>query len=468
MIEQSKVLKSGVWYTASNFLLKGIGFITTPIFTRLLTTTQYGEYSNFSTWYNIITIIITLSLYASLIRARHDFKDDLDGYVKTILILGTVATLVFDVLIFGFLSIVLPLVEIKAEHLILMLASLLVSPAVTIYTTLQQYSYKYKTYAIISVSIAVLEICTSLALVVFLQDKVLGRVVGTLLPLTVISIIIYIRLLTKSGAPKIKYVKYAVGFCLPYIVHLLSNTLLAQSDRVMIYQICGAEANAMYSLAYSLSQIVSLLWSSMNNAVSPMIGDCLHEKNFELSRKITAPYVFVFIVPVMLAVLLAPEMIWFFGGDKYKEAIYYIPPIFLGCILQFFYSMYVNIEQYEKKTGMMALGTFLAAALNVILNAIFIPIYGQTAAAYTTVAGYAFLLTLHYLVVRKMKLTGVYNGKIICLALSVSAVGTALSLSLYGLPWLRISIIGVLFIGVCWFAWKYKAKITQLIKNIIR
>ena len=30
-----KALKSGIWYTAANFLTKSIGFITTPIFTRL-------------------------------------------------------------------------------------------------------------------------------------------------------------------------------------------------------------------------------------------------------------------------------------------------------------------------------------------------------------------------------------------------------------------------------------------------
>ena len=41
-----KALKSGVWYTASNFLVKSIGFITTPLFTRLLTKTEFGIFNN--------------------------------------------------------------------------------------------------------------------------------------------------------------------------------------------------------------------------------------------------------------------------------------------------------------------------------------------------------------------------------------------------------------------------------------
>ena len=39
-----KALKSGVWYTLSNFLINGAAFITTPFFARLLTKTEYGEY----------------------------------------------------------------------------------------------------------------------------------------------------------------------------------------------------------------------------------------------------------------------------------------------------------------------------------------------------------------------------------------------------------------------------------------
>ena len=33
-----KALKSGVWYVVGNFMAKSAGFITMPIFTRLLTT----------------------------------------------------------------------------------------------------------------------------------------------------------------------------------------------------------------------------------------------------------------------------------------------------------------------------------------------------------------------------------------------------------------------------------------------
>ena len=73
-----KALKSGIWYTMSNFLVKSIGFITTPIFTRILTKSEFGAYNNYVSWLSIVTIFVTLDLEATLISARFDFKDTFD------------------------------------------------------------------------------------------------------------------------------------------------------------------------------------------------------------------------------------------------------------------------------------------------------------------------------------------------------------------------------------------------------
>jgi len=90
----AKAIKSGIWYTISNFLLKAIGFLTTPIFTRLLTQAEFGEYSNFASWLNILTIIVTLNMEASLISAKYDYKDRFDNYIYSVLSLSTASVMV--------------------------------------------------------------------------------------------------------------------------------------------------------------------------------------------------------------------------------------------------------------------------------------------------------------------------------------------------------------------------------------
>ncbi|MFK2360612.1 oligosaccharide flippase family protein [Bacteroides fragilis] len=73
----SKPLKAGIWYSASNIMLRSVSIITAPIFTRLLTTEDYGKISNFTSWQNILAIFMGVFLNYSIGRAKIDFKDDL-------------------------------------------------------------------------------------------------------------------------------------------------------------------------------------------------------------------------------------------------------------------------------------------------------------------------------------------------------------------------------------------------------
>ena len=77
---EHRAVKAGAWYTASSFLIRSIGLITTPVFTRLLTKAEFGLFNNFTSWLSIITIIVTLNLESTLISARYDYEDDFYEY----------------------------------------------------------------------------------------------------------------------------------------------------------------------------------------------------------------------------------------------------------------------------------------------------------------------------------------------------------------------------------------------------
>ena len=64
----NKQLKVVFWFTAVGFLQKGISMITTPIFTRVLSTDDYGMFSVFSSYYSVLVIIATLYLHQGVIN----------------------------------------------------------------------------------------------------------------------------------------------------------------------------------------------------------------------------------------------------------------------------------------------------------------------------------------------------------------------------------------------------------------
>ena len=84
MDKNGTALKSGIWYTISDFLLRAIGLITTPIFTRLLSHEEFGLFSNFHSWQLVLNVFISFNLVATLISAKYDFKKEFDQYVLSL------------------------------------------------------------------------------------------------------------------------------------------------------------------------------------------------------------------------------------------------------------------------------------------------------------------------------------------------------------------------------------------------
>ena len=62
-------VRAGFWYVVSTVLFKGIAFISTPIFARLMSAEAYGEFSNYASWQATLLIITSAELYNTLSRA---------------------------------------------------------------------------------------------------------------------------------------------------------------------------------------------------------------------------------------------------------------------------------------------------------------------------------------------------------------------------------------------------------------
>ena len=75
-----------------------------------------------------------------------------------------------------------------------------------------------------------------------------------------------------------KYWKYALGFNIPLIPHYLSNYILNQSDRLMIGKLVGNAQAAYYSVAYTISSVILLVMSSVNNSLTPYIYKSIDSK----------------------------------------------------------------------------------------------------------------------------------------------------------------------------------------------
>ena len=78
-------VKVSTSYAICSILQKCLSFITLPLFTRLLTTEQYGQYTIYSSWSGILMIFLTLNLaYGSFQTAMIKYEDKRAEYISSI------------------------------------------------------------------------------------------------------------------------------------------------------------------------------------------------------------------------------------------------------------------------------------------------------------------------------------------------------------------------------------------------
>ncbi len=443
MSNDRKALKSGLWYTAASFLMRGIGFLTTPIFSRLMTTEEFGLYSNYTSWESILTVFVTLNLSATLISARYDHEKDFDGYIFSMLGLSALSSLIWFIVFQVFWGVFEPLLSMSRYYITVMCVSLFFQPITSMFVERERYKFEYKKSVALSLTVSILTTGLSVALVVLMEDKFKGRVLGGVLPVIPIGVWLAFYFYRKGKRIRIEYWKYALPICIPYIPHVLSLILLSSMDRTMITRICGPEDNAIYSLAYSCSSMITMLVGSLNSAFAPWIGEKLHEKKYGEINRVSRIYMTTFVAMAALIVLAAPEVIAIVGGSKYREGIWVLPPVAAGVMLQFLYCMFVNVEQFEKKTTGMAFASVSAALLNWGLNAYFIPRYGYIAAAYTTFAGYLWMLLVHMWLVYHYGYREVYDYRMVLMMVGCISVVMLGATWLYGQPVIRYIIIAI-------------------------
>ncbi len=205
--EDRKVIRSGFWYTISNFISKGIVFLTTPVFTRLMSVSAFGEYSSFITWQSLLVLVLPLALYSSVNRARLDFPGEMDNYLTSITLMGSGITALFYIIILFFLDEFEFFFGMDSLYIHIMFLFILLEPALSNFQSLNQAEFNYRTVTVISLSSCALSVSASILFSYVFEDKMLGRVIGYDGTLIVFYALVYIRILTKGRKPSIQYLK---------------------------------------------------------------------------------------------------------------------------------------------------------------------------------------------------------------------------------------------------------------------
>ena len=451
-------VKASFWFLVCSFLQKGISSITTPIFTRLMSTTEYGNYNVFSSWLSIITIFVSLHLYSGVYTSGLvKFKEERAVFASSLQGLSLILTIGWTIVYLSFCQFCNSLIGLTTVQMLSMLVMIWATSAFHFWAAAERVEYKYKNLVKVTLIVSILKPGIGIVFVLLAEDKVTARVLGLVLAEVIGYTGLCVAQLRKGKVFfSHKYWKYALQFNIPLIPHYLSQTVLSSADRIMIKDMVGASQAGIYGLAYSVSLIMTIFNSSLSNTVSPWMYQKIKDKKIESIGSITYLTLVVIAVVNIFLIVLAPEVVAIFAPPTYHEAIWVIPPVAMSVYFMFMYDYFARFELYYEKTSFMMIASILGAGLNVFLNYIFIRRYGYISAGYTTLVCYILYVAGHYYMMRKIcneHLNGAkpFHLRIIVLISVAFMASGFLAMSTYRHVYLRY---GLLISGLAICFWK--------------
>ena len=131
-----------MWFIICSILQKAIQFITVPLFTRLLTTEEYGQFTLYQSWLSLFSIFATLNLSAGVFNnGMIKSPDDRDAYVSSMQGLSVVSTVVVFLVYLVVCPLVGQFIGLTNFVMFIMFVQILFTPPLLFWSTRQRFEY---------------------------------------------------------------------------------------------------------------------------------------------------------------------------------------------------------------------------------------------------------------------------------------------------------------------------------------
>ncbi len=459
-------LKAALWFTLCRFLQKAIGILTTPFITRLLSTDEYGRISTFASWESIFMVIVTFSSGHVVMNlcVKYEKRDmllaSLTGYNLVLSFIWGIVSL----LTVGHLKEITGMSNVFLAALYL---SCVFQNIINCWVLCKQYEYHYIIVVIQTLLYTVGSGFGGLLGVACVSRSAEAYIIPRVMSSVLIGLIVTICIFKKNRSFYNSEIwKYTFGFCVPLLPHYLSEIILMGVDKIMIDKMCGSADVAVYSIAYSVGSLVSMVTMAINSAFIPYQYQKIKDKKLKILAQNTN-YIIGFVAVILCSIMLfGREIVFIVGGRKYMESVSLIVPIGLGAFFNYVFQLFARIQEYFEQKYTIVIASVSCAALNILLNYIFINLCGYKAAAYTTFICYFVFCFLHYMFSRKVckKYIGheIYDIKKLVI---ISGVFVSMSILIQIIDDLYILKYAVVLVMI-WGGIQYREKIFQFVKAI--
>jgi O-antigen/teichoic acid export membrane protein len=387
-------------YASGNLLTLIAGLLSFPIFTRMLSTSDYGVMSLINLTSSLCITFCKGGLQHALIREWDDNKEHERIIVSTALFGSAIITGVI-LFILGSITIFITYYSNSWMYAIYfcIICGLTTTEVIkSIFYNKIRATQDTLWYNIITVFSKYGQITFAVLFMILYSNTAVGLFSGFIVISITIVILLFYRNRKHISLAAFDCHKFRtmLAFGFPLIFYELNNMLLTFVDRYFIGIFQGVATVGAYSAAYNMTfYIQNLLVSSVSLTLYPMVVEKLKKENSDAYRQFMRESLLWFCLVSSAVVLgfaaLGKDVFLLSATVKYAEATVVITPVICG---SFFYGVFIvsSSELFvQNNTKAMALIMTIAALINLALDILLIPRMKLLGAAYATLIPEIFL-----------------------------------------------------------------------------
>lgn len=398
------LLKNIGLLTLSSFATKLLSFFLVPLYTNILTTTEYGIYDLFTTTIGVLLPILTLNIQESIMRFSLEKK-----YTRqAIVTIGTRYFIISNMIVLGALILnsywgLNRLAQKYAIFFFLMFLSQSLSGMLMSYVRGVD---KIADLSISSVIASFVTIGCNLFFLVGFRWGLVGYFVANIIgPMTqCIYLIIKTHMLSDINLqePFEKEKKAMLAYCKPLIANSIAWWVNNVSDRYVIIFFCGLAENGIYSVAGKIPSILNIFQGIFNSAwtLSAVRDFDPEDKNGFFANTYSA-YNCMMVIICSAIITTDKFLANFLYAKDFYLAWKYVPWLTIAILFGALSGYLGGFFSAVKDSKIFATSTIVGAITNLILNFIFTPYYGAMGAAVATAICYFVVWGFRYLQSKK-------------------------------------------------------------------
>ncbi len=389
-----RLLRGAGLYSTSDMVLKTLGFFLVPVYTSVLTPTDYGIVGFTQAVVQILSPLIGLSLISSVpvLFYAHDGEDRarlISTVVNFMLLTGFVTTLVlllFSEPVFNAISPSVPF----DPYLILALLMIYVTTMEFLPLNIFNMQDRPGRYALYAIGLGGVGVALNLLLVVGFRLGAEGVLISGVIAGT-IGMIAAGFVIRSYWRPVIDRVKLRETFsiALPALPNAFAGTIARYADRLFLVGTTTLATTGIYSLAVTFSTVALMILGGFTTVLNPLFYRRANAGDETLKRdwsRLSTLFAFALVMVGLGVALLGPDAIELLTPPSYHEAADFVPLLVIGQLLVATYWLFSPAVGFRRKMWAFPVASFTAVAVNLTANAILVPKLGAQGAALALVA----------------------------------------------------------------------------------